>query len=513
MEENIHDDKLDDYVRKSFEGYEEDPSADMWSRVEDDLLPPASVPTPRASYLRYGWQALAATVILILFSMLVCEHLYYEEKLRALTAPPAEARESKDNSTGKAIQEISKLPAPNPSQKQLDSTTTSPNVLDSANERISASPLNIQKVMKGRSKSSNQQREKPGVKEGSFISPHPQKSVAQDAQNENDKISATPSIIGVAKPEVPLYQAIGSSKHVDQNIPKPIDIAFIPIPPNVLKWPSPNSPAIAIAKIPIEPVHEPSGWYVGLQTSLFANIEKPRTPNSRPGRPAFSSKQKNAGITSIWWLKTGKKLNERFSLESGVGYQSTTRSATHTPRFRFGDGTHQGPSGTRRIFQYDLSTQEGTAEVSLRMEETSGSPASDDEPVTLSITTSARTEMLRIPLLAGYRFGGGRLQGKLKAGLLGNFVVKNELDIAARVSQNARFQPVSGSDGYTVRLNQPEFFLGYWLSAGAAFKLNRQISLIAETALVGDFPRNDQYRRRLPERFLLGLNVGANYYF
>ncbi|MDO8971896.1 MAG: hypothetical protein Q7U74_14475, partial [Saprospiraceae bacterium] len=85
MEENIHDDKLDDYVRQSFEDYEESPPADMWGRVAADLEPAAEAPVPLVAYRRYAWQAIAAAVILMLLSTLVCEHLYYEEKLRVLS--------------------------------------------------------------------------------------------------------------------------------------------------------------------------------------------------------------------------------------------------------------------------------------------------------------------------------------------------------------------------------------------------------------------------------------------
>ncbi len=510
MKENIHDDKLDDYVRKSFEGHEEDPSANMWSRVEGDLLPPAAVPTPRTSYLRYGWQALAATVILILFSMLVCEHLYYEEKLRTLTGKPIEEHESKDKGHGQAIQKTPNPTSLTQSSKQLESTSTYPDIVGSTNPHGSPTLPTEQKVIE--ENPSIQQAQKSGGKQVNLIDTQAEKSVSQIAQHLNDKTDAPPSLIGVAKTEAPLLQPIAESITVNQNSPKTVDIAFVPIPTIWLERPSPNSPALA--QIPIEPVRKPSDWFVGLQTTLFASIEKTRTQSSRPGRAAFASKQESAGISSIWWIKTGKKLNTRFSLESGIGYQNTARTATHTPRFRFGDGIHQGPSGIRRTFNYDLNTYGGTAEVSLRMEQTiPGSPAPDNEPVTLRITTSERTELLRIPLLAGYRFGRGRFQAQAKVGLLGNFVVKNELDISARVSQNTRFRPVSGSDGYSVQLKQGKFFLGYWMSAGVEFKLNRRISLLAETALAGDFPRNDQYRHRLPERFLLGLNVGANYYF
>ena len=131
----------------------------------------------------------------------------------------------------------------------------------------------------------------------------------------------------------------------------------------------------------------------------------------------------------------------------------------------------------------------------------------------LKISTEHRIELLRIPLLAKYQFGSGAWHGFAKAGILGNIVLKNELDIEARVSQNARFQPVSGNDGYTVQLDQKSFFLGFLGSAGLEYDLNKHLSLSAAPTFIGDFPRKDQYRRPLPQRLLVGINVGANYYF
>ncbi|MFN0216641.1 MAG: hypothetical protein ACKVT2_20470, partial [Saprospiraceae bacterium] len=296
-------------------------------------------------------------------------------------------------------------------------------------------------------------------------------------------------------------------------------IAFLPIIPILLQQPgSQQAWSIPVSKPPlpfsIGPVSRSDEWFVGLHTSFLGHIEKTLTQTARPGRPVFTNEQKDTGYSTIWWLKTGKNLGARFTFETGFGYQKTSRTASHVARFRFGDGIHHGQMGTSRDYNYDLGTYGGNAEVSLRMEETDpGQPVTDTEPVVLRITTTERMELIRVPLQAGIRFGNTRLQGQLKAGILGNLILANELDLAARVSQNARFRPVVGREGYTVNISSKKFFLGYSCSAGASFKLNRHISLVAESTLIGDFPRNDLYKRPLPKQYLLGLNVGANYYF
>ncbi len=506
MEENIHDDKLDDYVRKSFEGHEEDPPSDMWDRVEGDLLPSTEILAPRSIYLRYGWQAAAAVVILVLFSTLVCEHLYYEEKLRDLAGKPVEQQEilskskitDKETGHGTLPNTYSQPASPGPNLPKPNLIKSN---LDKSSKPDAAAATGSASKARTAARSG-----------GAFAIQKSKASVSQGTQGLGDNTNSTPSSDGAANMEDPSVHPMVEPNAANTTRPKNIAIGLLPISRNLLEGASASSPVLL--PISIKPVHHPSGWYVGAQASLLSSIDKSRTPISRPGRPAFLSKQERAQCSTILWFRAGKKLNNNLSLESGIGYQNTTRTATHTPRFRFGDGIHQGPLLTRRTFNYDLSTYGGTAEVSLRMEQTTpGSPVPDDEPVALKITTTQQTEMLRIPMLAAYQFGNGRWKGQLKAGLLGNFVLKNELDISARVSQNARLQPVMGSDGFIIRMNQKKFFLGYWLSAGAEFKLNKRLSLIAESVFVGDFPRNDPYSRRLPQRFMLGLNVGTNFYF
>jgi hypothetical protein len=61
MEKDIHNDRLEDYVKKSFGDFEEIPSGDMWSRIEAVL--PAGEPARRLPVLlhAYKWQIAAGS--------------------------------------------------------------------------------------------------------------------------------------------------------------------------------------------------------------------------------------------------------------------------------------------------------------------------------------------------------------------------------------------------------------------------------------------------------------------
>jgi len=506
MENKIHDDQLDDYVRKSFEDYEETPSGGMWDRIAGDLQPEV-VPTPRLSFRRYRWQ-MAAAAIVLLVSGLVYEHFYYEQKIRDL---------------GTRNNDKQDLPVEKPpmgSSKDVEK-----NALHDSRQQIGGGVFfekNLEPLV-----SHSRNIETPFDSQGGTQSHPPTQNVLSQNPNPAAQTLKKSSIQNQVLPEninntpAAPKRELGAEEYGVENpvaaetlasFAKPADFEPLASQTFVPKTESRAQPVLR--RLHIEPLKEPSGWYAGLQSTPHFIIDNTPTPGRRPGgRPVFISRQEKPEISADWWLKVGKKLSPRLSLESGVGFRKISRTATHTPHFRFGEGM-MGGGPHRRDFTYDLNTYGGSAAVNLRMEQVDGAPVQDTEPISLRIKTSERTQLLRIPLLMAYRLGNGRLHSTIKAGLTGNFFLKNELDISARVSQSSRFQPVQGSGGHTVQLeNQGKFFMGYWLSAGAEFKLSRHVSFVAEPSFSGDFPRNDASGRRLPEHFSLGLNVGVNYYF
>lgn len=545
MEDNIHEDKLDDYVRQSFEGYEEDPSDDLWGRVEAALPPAEESPKLRLAFLRYRWQVAAAVVILLLLSTLVCERRYYEQRLRAVSeqaaqmqafshpknlhdegslpekneaaeraAPPPTAAPAATAPSGQVLEK--KTPQhyatqrdgtaqrkdfleKNPSHRtatQHDGTAQREDFLSEKTPQTAASTIELA------SPSSAENAVKPATipltqnGRGTSAEPPAAPSPAVQQQPENSAVSTSAA-------------AVGDSLNTAKNI----DLERIASHFSVLK--AAETPPALLPVLPLKARREPSGWYLGAQATVLAVAEKsPAVTIGRPGgRPLFVSQQGSSETSAIWWLKVGKRWGSRFTLESGAGYQKTERTATHTPRFRFADGTVGGLA--QRTFNYGLSTYGGTAEVTLRMEQTNpGTQPTGEEPVPLRITTSERREQLRVPLTLGYHLGDGRWRSHLKAGLVGNFLLKNDLDISARVSQNARFRPVDGRGGYAVQLNEPsKFSLGYLFSAGAEYRFNRYLSAVAEPTFMGDFARQDAQGQQLPQHISMGLNLGVGVCF
>ena len=497
MENKINDDRLDDFVQKSFEDYEEDPSPGMWGRIEHDL-PPAAPAIPSVSLLkRLRWQIAAATAILLLLSGLVYEHFYYEMKINALAARDVEKQEFANEA-----QEGGYVFSEKSGAKEAGTANVDRPDIDPAN----STPGEIEVLSKA-----NPDLIKENKDERLIDFDNPVNPARSQVQPEPDRSIHSPVDIGQKPVNDPKQnEAIKFDETATKRAQLTDFESFVLL---IAPLKTDHATDLAFVNAPVRPVREPSGWYVGLQATPHFTIDHSQTPVRRPGgRPVFISRQEGPTFSTDWWLKFGKRINTHFAFESGVGVLEIARTTTHMPRFRFADGI--GNNGYRRNFSYDLNTYGGSASVSLRMEQVDTSPVQDDEAISLVIKTSENVQLLRVPVLAVYRLGTGRWQGCLKAGLTGNFFLKNQLDISARLSQNSRFQPVQGNGSYSVQLeNQGKFFLGYWFAAGAEFRLSRHFGLIAEPSFSGDFARKDALGRQLPGQYSAGLNMGLNYHF
>lgn len=84
MNKDIHDDHLDDYVRKSFDDYEEDPQDNMWNRIEQVLEQPEQPRRPLFFWIN-RWNIAASFVIFSLLAGLAYSHFYYQGKIQELS--------------------------------------------------------------------------------------------------------------------------------------------------------------------------------------------------------------------------------------------------------------------------------------------------------------------------------------------------------------------------------------------------------------------------------------------
>ncbi|MBL7827884.1 MAG: hypothetical protein JNJ57_14740 [Saprospiraceae bacterium] len=480
MDKKLHDDRLDDYVKKSFEEYEENPSGDMWSRIEG-ALPPAEIPKQKpAFWYRYRWQMAAAVVILLLVSRLICVQSYYEEKLRLAGNPSIPGAIIPPAPTVKSNEEQSKTQQPAQNQPPVQTESLPSNGLKSFN--AVQQPESVSKVILPTADNS------PETQQTEILSPSAPVVINQ---------SLTP----VSQPAAQASLSFGTF----EELPEP---QLTPL----LFQSSPAQPLAVQASI--KPFKTRTGWYLGLAFTPNLIVEKQQTIR-RPGlRPRFTNHQERPQPSVDLSLRIGKKLNRRFAIETGIGYQQLSKTATHNPKFEYREGhLMQGGNMGERSFEYDLNTYGGSAEVSLRTEVAGMSAPGENDRVGATIQSTESIQLIKVPLSVVGRFGQSRLQAVVRGGLVGNFITKNEFEITASQIDNPRLRFRVG-DAYKVQFNNPNrFVLGYQLAGGVEFHLNKKLSIAAMPALSGDFARTDAQGSKLPGHTTFGVNVGANWWF
>lgn len=531
MEKNIQDERLDDYVRKSFEDYEEAPASDMWGRIEAELppvVPESGTTAGRPPIRRYLWQMTAAAAILLLISSLVCGRLYYENKIREISAIQGTEQRGGDQKSAQAPYPAGSDLMPT-EQKSTSTGHTDLSSHHAALPKPSGSPnleSNTTSLPKIGSNKSSVTHVTSAVVPTVSSSPRPsdisEKAVA-DALSTDHLPAANPVISTPEKPENQSMNAENNSvasaaNKVADRIDTLAQINDFQLLANK------NTPFVQYAfagfqtpVIPVRPLRTPSGWYLGLHLTPTLLVEKTETDRPTTIRPRVISSQEKTHFTADYWLKAGKHLQGRWGIETGIGYRAIERNTMHRARFRFINGRPGNPGGQMRSydFDYDLDTYGGSTEVTLRMEQVdSNTVVPEDEPLQFQVKTSERLQLLRVPALVTARLGQGRLTGVLKAGLIGNVVLRNEIEIVTRVSENTRFRPGQGNNAYILRPDKThKFFAGYQVSAGLEYRPLKHFSWVLEPSLSGDFARKNSAGKQLPSIVTIGLNAGMNYYF
>lgn len=475
-DKGLHDERMDEYVRRSFEGLEELPPDDMWERIEADLVDDRRRPGFWPWLGRNRWPAAAAAMLALLISISVCQYQYYEKRLEDVRKIAAQSSKTITIPT-------ETIPPPTLENPYAHQEKT----VMSANGALVHNQTNAQAGEK-----TNDIQQPMGVTVPVSLASN---GYGEIVENKGGEMQVFPQLT-VSVVQVPLGPVF------------PLD-ASQPLGQLHVQASSTQQP-------PISPIKKSGSWYMGFSASPHVGFEKNRGVPLRPGvRPIVASKQERVAFSSAYWLNVGKKTSRSpYFVETGIGYERAVRVASHNPRLRFGDGLHVGGGMGQRRYNYTVGTYNGTAEVGLRMEQTiPGTPTSDDEPIVLTIQTRETAEMLHIPLLGGVEWGRGWLKGRAKAGMVFNGFLKNELEITASTSQNAGFRPVGGKN-YTVQLKESrKFFPAYWISAGASAQVGKQCRFVVEPWFSGDFSRKDASGYLLPQYFGAGLNFSTQYLF
>ncbi len=426
MEDKLHNDGLDDFLRKSFGQYDDSPSDGLWDKIESDLAGQPAV-RPLATVRRW-WVVAAAAVLL---ALVVCQYFYYNSEIAQLSKKVEQNEtEIKRLEQQKAAPQIP-VEEVRPSGEinaDLNPTATNPPAFADGGQ-----PQEPQ-LMDGGNIFENNQIDESEAGPVTAIPP-------------TDKPENTPSILETRNNEL-----VGETKNLEvlQSDRSPTTPGFI----GVLDQKELRSMAagqqLAVVGFPVEQIipAKPKGEFsIGIHRIEMNTQERISTLIQRPalmnGRRVFDGRRTNQGRTRISGLTANYDTGGNWFFESGGNIRAVEFTNIHRPALRFKDRVmpNGNPPGVGHEFDYSLNTAAGLVDIEVRAEQTdAGEVISENDEIRMEIATKQTIEYVSVPFLVGHKFGNGRLHFELKAGFMANFLTKNDFEITKVSFLDARFR-------------------------------------------------------------------------
>ena len=255
--------------------------------------------------------------------------------------------------------------------------------------------------------------------------------------------------------------------------------------------------------------------------SVASNNKGPDNGQPNPQNdPLFTEDTPTKGTLLVAGITAEKTIRRHWSLVAGLDYTEQQFSKTIKPRLRFGD-RRNGPGGGHdphdHNFDYDVATGSGTWSVNVEVRESdtgsSSTPLQDDDPVTFSIKTNEKVQILSAPLLLKYHTTYKHWNVFASAGLRLNTILKQQENITGFSSESERLtikgEPqISRPD----KAAQRTLTLDYSLSGGVEYRTGPLGFSVAPvfTAPVIKPVKDD---RISVNNYWAGVNMGVQYYF
>jgi opacity protein-like surface antigen len=512
MEEKLPNDKLEDFLKKSFEGYTESPSGDLWDKIEAGM---GAAPAPKPLISRVWWIVAAAAVVLGIF---VGQHFYFQNKLENLTRElekntvELQQLESK-NQDGENTQTLLPETEPTPDQgsaPQAEATpdaTPVPPVFDQKTPAATALPGSDDRII------SKKQQQK--TSELAFY--HENNEVVEPREPKTNAPSISQMETVVSEIPNPVSNPVSTGRPATPSL---LEVLMSGVEPQHAKAPKPNFYQPLIDPVRSETVS------VGVRAMPMTARERiskvrPDIFHHRPGGPDkfFNNQQEVTGQAFTAGASLEYKPGGSLSLVSGIDYRRTEIASSHRSEFKFKErrmpgGHHGGQDNHRHDFDYNLNTSSGLVELEVRVEATDTTRSiPDNEVLAFQVNTNKVTTHLSIPLALKYSIGKGRLHGYLKGGVAVNFLLNESFSISQIRSLNNHFRvsPVRPMKGDPQNLKTVS--LSYLAAAGLEYDLTRSLSLSLEPTFMGSLSSQHSANFIRSSSYLAGVSAGLSYSF
>ena len=415
MEKNLHNDNLDDFLRKSFDQYDDSPSDGLWDKIDADL---AGKPQIRPIGSQQRWWAWAAAAVLL--SLVIVQYIYFQKEKAGM----AEIINMQNN-------KIEAL------EKQLKEREN--NISENSNLKINETPINLNKKQTILTPEIKEQKRTADLIENStpnnIYSKEKKKSYKSTILSEDhdltDKNISKIESNNIANNINPI-EAIADQQNntITLNLLDLIDLENVEPP-----VPDLSLPAMAF----IDPVSNFGNFSIGIHHAYLSTREKMARVIQRPmggSSPVFNNTKAMTGTTKMTGITAVYQTKNHWLFESGVNCRGTTMSTSHHAQLRFMD---RQPNGTdhQYDFEYALNTSAGVVDIEVRADQTDPTQTINEfEKINIEIIAEQVIDYVSVPFLIGRQIGNGRMNATIKSGVLFNFLTRQSFGVSGSILNN-----------------------------------------------------------------------------
>lgn len=450
MDKNLPKDPLEDFFKKSLEGLDDQPSddgwdlpsSDIWDRVEEKI-----VPQPVVRVMNYWkWTAIAASVALLIFSYQFFNQNQQIENLTTELENNSQELESvkellqdQTESKSSAIKEENQ-------HSIVNHQTETPILKEGEKEDFAKSSIGEteQAISEAPSFSKNNGNG-IGGKNNSDTAPIPSIKNSMPLVFEEEYFSKTDQnnleenrIVENSMAPVETETELKNTVLVDKE--KKIQESILELPKRVFALTNNQNKAIEkinllpTAIIDLIPPKSKTGFYAGFYGSRNQGDLKicgEDSPQAKSRKDWIKNSRQTEVGTLGAGLKLGYRINDRWSIESGLQYSKLVATTEHQIEKQYTSTGQQMQNGEfENEYPIILITSIGDVSSDVTLSRSSSLPMIPEQtPFQLDIESTQSISFLGIPILAKYSMGNTRFNIALKAGVLANFILDSDFEV------------------------------------------------------------------------------------
>ncbi len=500
MEENLHNDHLEDRFRKSLEPVLHNASSDgwdvpsdsVWDRIEGDINPPISH-TPRK---RWAWLLL---LLLIPIGFLGWYYGMSRQTMHTTTETNALApipSQTVSPSFGHIEVNASAVPS---------TALTSPSALPlSSPTLVTTTELNVNTLQSGIPQKT--------------ISLSPVPTEASSVLPIDTTFSKTTPLSPTQKDSFPEFAVVQTPDWQVSTLTLPLR------KPTVFSTRHADFATWAVES-QVSEIDEPKRKRFSLGF-YFSPVYANRTVSSETGNPdhpliqAFRQ-QERAKFSNDAGLQIGYHISDRWSVYSGIRRLDVRRISRHNILFHYTEQNAQtDPDGNiSNTYRSTISTSYGKADVNFQLQNRprhDGNDLQEGDPIYVRFNSGQHFRFASIPLLVEYRFGRGPFRLAFKGGFVSHHLTHEELRV--EVMAVSAFRPrlrhaMTDIESSFQDLRKVNFDaqIGLGLQYYFSDRVNLSVEPIFKKSLTAIHQDLTQEIRTYP--FYLGIDAGVSFHF